>query len=135
MQSNRLHQIGGLSSLSSLEELYISHNALKSISGLEDSHRLRVLDVSSNQIDHLSGLKNLQKLQEVWASSNQLSSFEEVERELADKKELDTVYFEGNPLQSQNPMVYRNKVRLALPQLKQIDSSKLKETSRALFKG
>jgi protein phosphatase 1 regulatory subunit 7 len=53
-----------------------------------------------------------------------LSSFEEVERELRDKEKLETVYFEANPLQLTSPALYRNKVRLALPQIKQIDASK-----------
>jgi protein phosphatase 1 regulatory subunit 7 len=73
-------------------------------------------------LEHLSTLKNLEEL---WGSNNQLASFEEVERELKDKENLETVYFEGNPLQMKGPAVYRNKVRLALPQIKQIDASKL----------
>ena len=48
-----------------------------------------------------------------------------MERELADKKELSTVYFEGNPLQTRSPALYRNKVHLALPQIQQIDASML----------
>lgn len=47
-----------------------------------------------------------------------------MEQELADKKNLQTVYFEGNPLQRLNAITYRNKVRLALPQIVQIDASK-----------
>jgi len=47
-----------------------------------------------------------------------------VEQELRDKENLKTVYFEGNPLQTKGPAVYRNKVRLALPQVIQIDASK-----------
>ncbi len=43
---------------------------------------------------------------------------------MADKEELDTVYFEGNPLQREAMATYRNKVKLALPQVKQIDASK-----------
>jgi protein phosphatase 1 regulatory subunit 7 len=43
---------------------------------------------------------------------------------LRDKEELETVYFEGNPLQRNQPALYRNKVRLALPQIVQIDASK-----------
>ena len=71
----------------------------------------------------LTNLQHLNSLEELWASNNQLSSFIEVEEELADKQELTTVYFEGNPLQLQNPVLYRNKIRLALPQVKQIDAS------------
>jgi len=37
---------------------------------------------------------------------------------------LETVYFEANPLQLRAPALYRNKVRLSLPQVKQIDASK-----------
>lgn len=83
-----------------------------------------MLDFSNNQVSKLENLSHLKHLEELWASNNQLSSFEEVERELRDKEELKTVYFEGNPLQTKGPAVYRNKVRLALPQVMQIDASK-----------
>lgn len=125
IQSNRLTQISGLSDLPNLEELYISHNALNAISGLQNNTKLRVLDISNNQIVHLSNLGQLKGLEELWASSNMLQSFEEVERELVDKKELNTVYFEMNPLQLKNPALYRNKIKLAIPQIQQIDASTL----------
>lgn len=124
IQSNRLTSITGLSDLPNLEELYISHNALTDLTGLENNKNLRVLDFSNNRVTKLEGLAHLSQLEEVWASSNGLSSFEEVERELRDKEKLETVYFEGNPLQLKAPALYRNKVRLALPQIKQIDASK-----------
>ncbi|KAL2007842.1 hypothetical protein VTN00DRAFT_7824 [Thermoascus crustaceus] len=123
IQSNRLTSITGLSNLKNLEELYISHNALTSLSGLESNTNLRVLDFSNNQVSKLENLSHLKHLEELWASNNQLSSFEEVERELKDKEELKTVYFEGNPLQTKGPALYRNKVRLALPQVMQIDAT------------
>lgn len=123
IQSNRLTSITGLSDLHNLEELYISHNALTSLSGLESNHKLRVLDFSNNQVTKLENIAHLSQLEELWGSGNQLSSFEEVERELRDKENLETVYFEGNPLQTRSPALYRNKVRLALPQVKQIDAS------------
>ncbi|KAL8896373.1 MAG: hypothetical protein Q9207_007734 [Kuettlingeria erythrocarpa] len=123
IQSNRLPAITGLESLANLEELYISHNALEQISGLDKNLKLRVLDISSNQVSQLSNLQHLEHLEELWATSNQLSSFDEIEKELADKKELNTVYFEGNPLQTKNPALYRNKVRLAIPQILQIDAT------------
>jgi len=47
-----------------------------------------------------------------------------VERALKDKEKLEEVYFEGNPLQRSNPVLYRNKVRLALPQITKIDAGK-----------
>ncbi|KAJ5157070.1 Leucine rich repeats (2 copies), partial [Penicillium canariense] len=123
IQSNRLTNITGLSSLPKLEELYLSHNAVTDLSGLESNTTLRILDFSNNQVSHLEHLGTLKNLEELWASNNQLTSFAEVERELKDKEKLETVYFEGNPLQTNGPAVYRNKVRLALPHIKQIDAS------------
>ena len=124
IQSNRLTKIDGLTSLTNLEELYIADNAIERISGLDTNKSLRVLDISRNPISSIEGVGHLTHLEEFWASSCRLSSFEEIERELGDKKELSTVYLEGNPLQLRNPVVYRNKVHLALSQIKQIDASK-----------
>ena len=84
-----------------------------------------MLDISNNQISNLTNISHLKNLEELWASSNKLSSFEEVERELRDKENLNTVYFEGNPLQLSNRVTYRNKLRLTLPQVMQIDASEL----------
>lgn len=53
-----------------------------------------------------------------------MESFEEIEHELGKKEKLDTVYFEGNPLQKAAGATYRNKLRLALKGIKQIDASK-----------
>jgi protein phosphatase 1 regulatory subunit 7 len=99
---------------------------LTSISGLSSNTSLRVIDISANPIDHLTGLETLAKLEELWASWCKLDSFEEVEKQLGDKEELETVYFEGNPLQIKNQVLYRNKVRLALPRVKQIDATFVK---------
>ncbi|GMG25614.1 unnamed protein product [Aspergillus oryzae var. brunneus] len=122
--SNRLTSLNGLSSLKNLEELYVSHNAITELSGLESNTKLRVLDFSNNQVSKLEHLSHLENLEELWGSNNQLSSFDEVEKELKDKEKLQTVYFEGNPLQTKGPAVYRNKVRLAIPHIMQIDASK-----------
>ncbi|PSN73843.1 protein phosphatase PP1 regulatory subunit sds22 [Corynespora cassiicola Philippines] len=126
IQSNRISKITGLENLQNLEELHISHNKLEEISGLDKNTNLRVLDISANPIEHLTGLSQLKHIQELWASSCKLSSFEEIERELRDKEELQTVYFEGNPLQKAQMALYRNKVRLALPQIIQIDATFVK---------
>ncbi|EOD46931.1 putative protein phosphatase pp1 regulatory subunit protein [Neofusicoccum parvum UCRNP2] len=124
IQSNRLTSITGLSKLVNLEELHISHNALTSTDGLENNANLRVIDITGNPIENLTNLSALVNLEEFWASYCKLADFTEVERELRDKEQLETVYFEGNPLQTRQPALYRNKVRLALPQVKQIDASK-----------
>jgi len=123
IQSNRIRQISGLESLANLEELYISHNALTSLSGLQQNAKLRVLDISNNTISSLQGLESSKELEELWASYNDIGDFTEVEKALSDKKQLNTVYFEGNPLQLKQPALYRNKVRLTLPQVQQIDAT------------
>ncbi|ESZ98943.1 putative protein phosphatase 1 regulatory subunit SDS22 [Sclerotinia borealis F-4128] len=123
IQSNRIREITGLDKLASLEELYISHNALTTLSGLESCSQLRVLDISNNQVSSLAGIKGLKELEEVWASYNQIGDFNDVEEYLRDKEKLNTVYFEGNPLQLRGPALYRNKVRLTLPQVMQIDAT------------
>lgn len=109
--------------MSQLEELYISDNALETLNGLENNTKLRILEISNNKVASLNGLEPLAELEEIWASYNLLSDFAEVEKVLKDKKALTTVYFEGTPLQTRGPALYRNKVRLALPQLSQIDAS------------
>jgi protein phosphatase 1 regulatory subunit 7 len=126
IQSNRIRDLAPLSQAPQLEELYISHNAIESLAGIEHNVNLRVIDVSNNKIASLEGLSPLTKLEELWASYNQVADMNELEKHLADKKELTTVYFEGSPLQLRQPALYRNKVRLALPQVKQIDATFVK---------
>ena len=123
LKSNRLTSLSGLEDLTNLEELYVSHNAITALSGLDNNKKLRVIDISNNRITKLENISHLSELEEFWASTNGISDFKEVERELKDKENLETVYFEANPLQLNGPAVYRNKVRLILPQLKQIDAS------------
>ena len=57
------------------------------------------------------------------ASGNQISSLEGLERQLGDKKDLETIYLEHNPVQRTEGTAYRRKISLALPQLKQIDAT------------
>lgn len=123
VQANRIRDLSPLSDVPQLEELYVSDNALTSLSGLESNTKLRVLEISNNKVESLEGLGPLAELEELWASYNLIADFGDVERALGDKKGLTTVYFEGNPLQLRGPALYRNKVRLALPQVSQIDAS------------
>jgi Leucine-rich repeat (LRR) protein len=67
IQSNRLTEIGsGLSALTGLEELYLSHNALTSMAGVEALTRLRVLDLAANRITKLQGVERITQLKEFW---------------------------------------------------------------------
>ncbi|CAK7235447.1 protein phosphatase regulatory subunit Sds22 [Sporothrix curviconia] len=150
VQSNRIRDLSPLKDVPTLEELYVSHNALTSLTSLagkpeaaaDDANKadtedaatpttlplLRVLDISNNQVTSFSGTEHLSALEEVWASYNRVVDFDDVERCLRDKAHLDTVYLEGNPLQLRGPALYRNKVRLALPQVTQIDATYVRET-------
>ncbi|CAK7209591.1 protein phosphatase regulatory subunit Sds22 [Sporothrix bragantina] len=150
VQSNRIRDLSPLKDVPTLEELYVSHNALTSLTSLTgkpeaaeggteektDAEKsapttlplLRVLDISNNQVTSFSGTEHLSNLEEVWASYNRVIDFADVERCLRDKANLDTVYLEGNPLQLRGPALYRNKVRLALPQVTQIDATYVRES-------
>ncbi|OAA63731.1 protein phosphatase pp1 regulatory subunit [Niveomyces insectorum RCEF 264] len=88
---------------------------------------LRTLDIGNNQITSLRGIEGLTQLEELWAGYNQLVDFADIERTLGDKRALETVYFEGNPLQLRAPALYRHKVRLAVPQVQQIDATYVRE--------
>jgi protein phosphatase 1 regulatory subunit 7 len=89
--------------------------------------RLRILDISNNQIAKLEGLKQLQDLEELWANHNELALFTEMEAELGGLAKLETVYFEGNPLETSHKTQYRLKIKLALPQIKQIDATAVRQ--------
>lgn len=124
IQSNRITKIEGLEKLINLEELYLSHNGIEKIENLDKNVNLQVLDITSNKISKLENLKHLTKLTDFWCSYNQVSSFEQIGAELGKLPELDTVYFEGNPVERQNPTAYRRKLRLYLgPSLAKIDAS------------
>ncbi|KAI9141174.1 hypothetical protein BKA69DRAFT_1109592 [Paraphysoderma sedebokerense] len=123
IQSNRITKLENLEVLENLEELYISHNGISKIEGLESNTKLRVLDVASNRIEKLEGLSHLSQLEEFWGNHNQFSDWEDVEKQLGGIKTLETVYLEGNPLQKQNEVMYRYKVKLSIPGIKQIDAT------------
>lgn len=124
IQSNRITKIEGLEKLENLEELYLSHNGIEKIEGLDNNKKLKVLDVTSNRFTKLENLSHLKELTDFWCSYNRVSSFEEIEKELGKLPELDTVYFEGNPIQTSNPTAYRRKLRLYLgPSLAKIDAT------------
>jgi len=45
---------------------------------------------------------------------------------LADKKALNTVYLEGNPIQTEGLPAYRIKLKTILPQISQIDANQIR---------
>ncbi|GAB7360118.1 hypothetical protein MBLNU230_g7881t1 [Neophaeotheca triangularis] len=128
IQANRLDSLSGIEALPNLTELYVSDNRIPSLEPLAAITKLDILDFQSNPIKSLAGLERLNLLENVWASNCQIDSFQEIERVLKDKEKLEEVYFEGNPVQKQGPVLYRNKVKLALPQLIKIDAAYVKTT-------
>jgi len=125
IQANRLTSLSGIETLPQLTELYVSDNKIPSLAPLAQNTQLEILDFQSNPITSLEGLENLAKLENVWASNCQVADFREIERALRDKESLEEVYFEGNPVQKREPVLYRNKLRLALPQVAKIDACEL----------
>ncbi|KAF3992466.1 hypothetical protein FT663_00746 [Candidozyma haemuli var. vulneris] len=127
IQSNRITKFEGLDKLVNLEELYVSHNGIEKIEGLENNTKLTVLDVTANRLEKLENLSHLKQLTDFWCSYNKISSFDDVRKELGGLPELDTVYFEGNPLQTSNPTAYRRKLRLNLGEsITKIDATYVK---------
>lgn len=124
IQSNRITKIEGLEKLENLEELYLSHNGIEKIENLDHNVNLKVLDVTSNRFTKLENLSHLVNLTDFWCSYNQIDSFEDISKELGKLPVLDTVYFEGNPVQTSNPTAYRRKLKLNLGEsLAKIDAT------------
>ncbi|ANZ75659.1 BA75_02563T0 [Komagataella pastoris] len=124
IQSNRLTKIEGLEELVNLRELYLADNGISKIENLDKNTKLEVLDLTSNRIEHLENMSHLTSLTDLWFSYNKISSFAEVEKELSKLPQLDTVYFEHNPIQTENPTSYRRKLKLILgSSLQKIDAT------------
>ena len=120
IQSNRITVIEGLDELENLEEFYISNNGIREIQGLQRNVKLVTLDLASNFIEHVGNVSHLVNLQEFWFNDNKLADWNDIEQ-LSHAKQLDTVYFEGNPIARDSG--YRRKIKLALPSLTQIDAT------------
>ncbi|WOO76757.1 Protein phosphatase 1 regulatory subunit 7 [Vanrija pseudolonga] len=123
IQSNRITKMEGLDGLVNLEELYLAHNGLTKIEGLEKNTKLRTLDITGNFIEVIENVSHLSELEEFWASSNKIATLKDLDTQLRPLKNLETVYLEHNPCQTNDPVNYRRKIMLALPQVSQIDAT------------
>lgn len=102
--------------------------------------KLRVLDIGNNFIQDIENVSHLTAMEEFWvrapltwlawqvltrgqANNNMVKDFAQVEASLSGMKDLETVYFEGNPIQKDLGVNYRRKIMLALPQVGQIDAT------------
>lgn len=125
IQSNRLTKIEGLENLTNLEELYLSHNYIKKIEGLDKNMKLTTLDITSNKITKVENVHHLTQLTDLWLSFNQIDqSFESLGEELKELPAFETIYLEGNPIQTKNETTYRRKLVLNLgSSLQKIDAT------------
>lgn len=125
IQSNKIKKIEGLDELENLEELYLSHNFVSKIEGLEKNSKLTTLDITSNRVSRIENLKHLKNLTDLWASYNHIAqSFESLGEELGHLPRFETIYLEGNPIQTENATQYRRKLVLNLgPSLEKIDAT------------
>ncbi|KAG8932183.1 hypothetical protein FRC01_000162 [Tulasnella sp. 417] len=123
IQSNRIVKLEGMDSLTDLEELYISHNGVERLEGLDNNTNLTTLDVGSNRIPKVENISHLKLLEEFWANDNKIPNLHDLDSQLGKTDTLKTIYLEGNPCQKEDMAGYRRKVKLALPQVIQIDAT------------
>lgn len=123
IQSNRIVKLEGLEDLTELEELYISHNGVERLEGLDNNTQLTTIDIGSNRIPKIENISHLKLLEEFWANDNKIPNLQDLDSQLGKTATLKTIYLEGNPCQKEDMANYRRKVKLALPQVVQIDAT------------
>jgi protein phosphatase 1 regulatory subunit 7 len=64
-------------------------------------------------------------LMDMQASYNKIEDIKSLDQQLGGIKGLETVYLEGNPAQIQDMVNYRRRIMISLPQLKQIDATRV----------
>uniref|UniRef100_A0A0K0ENM9 MFS domain-containing protein n=1 Tax=Strongyloides stercoralis TaxID=6248 RepID=A0A0K0ENM9_STRER len=112
LAANRITKIENLSPLSNLRELHISEQGIQSLEGLENVISIELLDLSKNMISKISKIELLTNLTDLYLNDNKIEDIQSLNN-LAELKKLDTLYLEGNPIQTNDPANYRRK----MPQL------------------
>ncbi|KNC47683.1 protein phosphatase 1 regulatory subunit 7 [Thecamonas trahens ATCC 50062] len=121
LQSNRLTKLEGLEANTKLTDLYLAHNAIESLEGIAQLVALETFDISNNALSAIPADELPRAaLTEFWMNHNTVSDWADVEV-LKDAPQLETVYFEGNPI-AEHPR-YRAIMADTLPQIKQIDAT------------
>ncbi|KAF7978812.1 hypothetical protein HWV62_44587 [Athelia sp. TMB] len=141
IQSNRITKIENLESLENLEDIYLSHNGITRLEGLDHNLKLKTLDLGSNFVPELENIAHLKCLEELWVrlifagqfhssivdpsqlNNNKITTLQTLEPQLHAASALETIYLEGNPVQETEGGNYRRKIKMALPQLSQIDAT------------
>lgn len=128
LQANRLTAISAenfpTGANPALEELYFGENALTAIDHVSELHSMKIIDYSMNPIRVINeeqiNVSNMPILEEFWLTDGKVDSWGEVDKFAAFKDTMTVVYLERNPIEQDKR--YRDKVFLALPFIKQIDS-------------
>ncbi|EYC28373.1 hypothetical protein Y032_0007g3188 [Ancylostoma ceylanicum] len=116
----------GVSSLSTLREIYLAQNGVQSTSGLENLSNLEILDFNYNRLNKVQGIRHLKKLTDFWAKNNKLEDWQ-VFDELVELPYLNLVYLENNPFSEVQD--YRAKAIRLLPQITRLDSTQCRDPS------
>ncbi|KAH7721497.1 leucine Rich Repeat family protein [Aphelenchoides avenae] len=122
LPGNRITKLQNLDTLVDLEELHVAEQGIQSFAGIQKLNKLKLIDAAKNSIASLHHLDHLQQLEDLWLNDNKISLWSEVDK-LAKLASLETVYLEGNAIQTQDPNNYRRKVILALQQVAQVDAT------------
>lgn len=141
LQANRIVKIENLEKLVNLTELYLSENGIEKIENLTANVQLETLDLAKNRLTTIDNVSHLTEMDELWVinfnrynalhinflffslgqvNGNKISDWKSLDN-LKSNIKLATVYFEHNPIASD--IQYRNKLKLILPGLKQIDAT------------
>eukprot|EP00198_Chlamydomonas_reinhardtii_P000504 XP_001689839.1 flagellar associated protein [Chlamydomonas reinhardtii] len=118
LSHNRLVSVRGLERCANLRELRLGHNALQSLEPLAGLSQLQVLDVSHNRLAQLSGAAGLSSLRTLDVSCNRLGRLEEL-AVVRGASLLGTLDVRGNPLDK--AMCLRLHVVHLLPQVVMLD--------------
>lgn len=121
--SEKLTDLSGISALTSLEILILTHHAVRSIDEVAGLHSLKSLFLFNNEITSLKGIEDLTQLEQLFVNSNELTSIEEIEN-LQNLKELN---ISDNRLTSLNGLREEHAEHLQKIFLKPNDQLKHKE--------
>ncbi|SIO73800.1 Leucine Rich repeats (2 copies) [Babesia microti strain RI] len=118
LQNNRLKEWDmGITKLTNLCELYLSHNMLSNPPNLSQM-ALKIVDLGNNEITRLDELAKID-LVELWLNNNFIDNIEP----LNDMKKLQVLYLEGNPVQHRLGPSYRNQILQCCTTISQLDAN------------
>lgn len=94
--SFELKDLSGISELTHLEILVVTHHQVRMITELRGHKKLKSLFVFDNQIENLAGIENLTGLQELYCHNNYIDTLEP----LAKLTNLHTLYCSSNQIKT-----------------------------------